>query len=249
MKYLEQGVADVWLLLLREMNSASEWAPLSRLLLVAVLFLALRHLWSRRRGGLSPDQPVERDPGLWLLAGMLAAWAVLSFTNYQGPAARRAHLQIAQSAPVRVTYGDAAHAPVIQVFTARGCGPCIALEQRLRSVIAEGYAVQYIPGSLDGADWNVINAAMCEIDPKAGFEQVFGGGGLPAFGAVRPGCRSGVGGNESVLRKLAGNPVFPTLIMPDGLLLIGAPSESRLRSYLHAAAPLDTTVTGGGQPL
>ncbi len=127
-----------------------------------------------------------------MLAAVLAAWAVLTLFTYQGSVTRHSHLEIAQTAPVRVTYGDAEHAPVIQVFTAPGCGPCKSLEGRLKTVIGQGYAVQYIPGSLSGGDWDLINAAMCEADPKAGFERIFGIAGSAHRRLASPtACRSG----------------------------------------------------------
>jgi len=240
-------VAHVRLLWLRAIDSAPDSALLPRLLLIAALFLAVRHLLLRWRKDLSPEQRAARHFGPWLPAGLLAGWALLSLISYQGPVTRGHQLEIAQSAPVRVSYGDAARAPVIQVFTAPGCGPCKSLEERLRSVIAQGYAVQYIPSSLGDNDWDQINAAMCQADRKAGFERLFGGGG-PTQPIAAPGCQSGVRDNEAVLRKLAGKLYFPTVVMPDGLMLIGAPSDEKLQAYLRAAAPLPAAA-GGGQPL
>lgn len=243
-------MVDARLWIMRALYSAPSWALLSRILLFVALFLAVQQLMLWRGRPLSPEQQAARHSGPWVLAAVLAAWGVLTFFGYQGSATRRSHLQIAQSAPVRVTYGDAAHAPVIQVFTAPGCGPCMSLEGRLKAVIGQGYAVQYIPSSLGGGDWDLINAAMCEADPKAGFERIFGIAGSPRPQAPQAVCRSGVMGNEAVLRKLAGSLVFPTVVMPDGLLLIGAPSDARLHAYLQAAAPLPpAAAASGSQPL
>jgi hypothetical protein len=239
---------DVRLFVLRVLYSAPNWALLSRLLLLVALFLAVQQLMLRRgQQHLTPEQWAARDRGPWVLAVVLVAWGVLTFFGYQGSTTRRGHLEMAQSAPVRVTYGDAAHAPVIQVFTAPGCGPCKSLEGRLKAVIAQGYAVQYIPSSLGGGDWDAINAAMCESDRKAGFERLFGMAAMAPPAAEAP-CRSGVTDNEAVLNRLAGRLVFPTVVMPDGLLMIGAPSDARLRSYLQAVAPLPAAAAGG-QPL
>ena len=243
-------MVDARLWILRALYSAPNWALLSRILLFVALFLAVQQLMLRRGKPLSPEQRTAREGGPWVLAAVLAAWGLLTFFSYQGSATRRSHLEIAQSAPVRVTYGDALHAPVIQVFTAPGCGPCKSLEGRLKAVIGQGYAVQYIPSSLGDDDWDVLNAAMCEADPKAGFERVFGIAGRAPPMAPPTACRSGVMGNEAVLRKLSGRLVFPTLVMPDGLLLIGAPSDARLHAYLQAAAPLpQPTAASGSQPL
>jgi thiol-disulfide isomerase/thioredoxin len=203
----------------------------------------------RWRSDLSPQQLAARHFGPALPALLLAGWVLLTWFGYQGSMARRHQLEIAQSAPARVTYGDAA-APVIQVFTAPGCGPCKMLESQLKNVIAQGYAVQYIPSSLSGADWDEINAALCQTDPKAGFERLFDSGGQAALPPPQPGCQSGVRNNQAVLQKLAGQLVFPTVVMPDGLLLIGAPSESKLQTYLRAAAPLPAAApTNGVRPL
>jgi len=231
---------------LRAVDSAQDSGLLPRLLLIAALFLAVQYLLLRWRKDLTPQQRAARHFSPWLPAGMLAGWAVLNLFSYQGPVTRGHQLEIAQSAPVRVSYGDAAHAPVIQVFTAPGCGPCKSLEMRLRDVIAQGYAVQYIPSSLDDGDWDQINAAMCQADRKAGFERLFAGGG--PMQPIAAGCESGVTGNEAVLRKLAGKLYFPTVVMPDGLMLIGAPSDEELQAYLHAAAPLPAAA-GRGQAL
>ena len=240
-------MVDARLFLMRAWYSALESTFLSRVLLFAAVYLVVQLLILRRGGELSPSQRVMRARGPWILAGVLAAWGVLVFAGYQGPVVRGTHLEIAQSAPARVTYGDAATAPVIQVFTAPGCGPCKYLEGNLKPLIAQGYAVQYIPGSLSGDDWGVLNAALCEADPRAGFERVFGMSrvSVPAAAAA-PLCRSGVSSNEAVLRKLAGSAVFPTVIMPDGFLMIGAPSDARLRAYLRAAAPLPPGAAGKG---
>ena len=243
---------DVRLFVLRVLYSAPNWALLSRLLLFVALFLAVQQLMLWRSKDLTPEQAAARARGPWVVAVLLAAWSVLTMVGYQGSATRHGHFEAAQSAPVRVTYGDAAHAPVIQVFTAPGCGPCKSLEGRLKAVIAQGYAVQYIPSSLGDNDWDVINAAMCEPDRKAGFERLFGMAGLTAPAAPTPACISGVTDNEAVLRKLAGQLVFPTVIMPDGFMVIGAPSDARLHAYLGAAAPLPAAAVGtrtGGQAL
>lgn len=237
---------DVRLFVLRVLYSAPSWALLSRLLLFLALFLAVQQLLLRRGQHLTPAQWAVRDRGPWALLVVAAVWGVLTFATYQGSSTRRSHFETAQSAPVRVSYGDAAHAPVIQVFTAPGCGPCKSLEGRLKAVIGQGYAVQYIPSVLGGGDWDALNAAMCEADRKAGFERVFGMAGFAAPAASSPLCRSGVTDNEAVLLRLAGRLVFPTVIMPDGLLLVGAPSDATLRAYLRVAAPLPAT---GGQPL
>ncbi|MDB5976558.1 MAG: hypothetical protein JWR07_3318 [Nevskia sp.] len=242
---------DVRLFVLRVLYSAPNWVLLSRLLLFVAVFLAVQQLLLWRSKDLTPEQAAARARGRWVLGVVLAAWGVLTMIDYQGSAARHSHLEAAQSAPVRVTYGDAAHAPVIQVFTAPGCGPCKSLEGRLKAVIAQGYAVQYIPSSLGDNDWDAINAAMCEPDRKAGFERLFGMG-FTAPAVPAPLCISGVTDNEAVLRKLAGQLVFPTVIMPDGFLVIGAPSDARLHAYLGAAAPLPAAAVGtraGGQAL
>ena len=239
---------DVRLFVLRVMYSAPNWALLSRLLLFVSLFLAAQQLMLWRSKSLTPEQAAARARGPWVVAALLAVWSVLTMVGYQGSVTRRGHFEAAQSAPVRVTYGDAAHAPVIQVFTAPGCGPCKSLEGRLKAVIAQGYAVQYIPSSLSDNDWDAINAAMCEPDRRAGFERLFG----MAFTAPAmpvPACISGVTDNEAVLRKLAGQLVFPTVIMPDGFLVVGAPSDARLHAYLGAAAPLPAAAKTGGQAL
>ncbi len=238
------------LFLLRAQYSAPDWIMLSRLLLLAAAFFAVQYLLLLLRRDLSPQQRAARHFGLGLPLGLLLAWALLNLVGYQGPAARAHHLAIAGSAPARVSYGDPAHAPTIQVFTAPGCGPCKYLESRLKDVVAQGYAVQYIPSSLNGADWDEIDAALCEVNPKAGFERLFGiGGGLiPAAG--QPGCRSRVRDNQAALQKLAGELVFPTVVMPDGLLLVGVPSDFMLQNYLQAATPLPAAAAaGGGQPL
>jgi len=243
-------VVDARLFMLRAWYSAPDSTFLSRVLLFATVYLVVQLLILRRGGELSPAQRAMRARGPWILAGVLAAWGALVFAGYQGPVVRGTHLEIAQSAPARVTYGDAAAAPVIQVFTAPGCGPCKYLEGNLKPLIAQGYAVQYIPGSLNGDDWDVLNAALCEADPRAGFERVFGMSGFSVPAAAAPSCRSGVSGNEAVLRKLAGSAVFPTVVMPDGFLMIGAPSNARLRAYLRAAAPLPPGAAAkGGRPL
>ena len=235
---------DVRLFVLRVLYSAPNWALLSRLLLFVAVFLAVQQLLLWRSRDLTPEQATVRARGRWVLGAVLAAWGVMTLVGYQGAATRRGHYEAAQSAPVRVTYGDAAHAPVIQVFTTPGCGPCKSLEGRLKAVIAQGYAVQYIPSSLGDNDWDAINAAMCEPDRRAGFERLFGMGfTVPA--APAPLCVSGVTDNEAVLRKLAGQLVFPTVIMPDGFLVIGAPSDARLHTYLGAAAPLPAARAGG----
>jgi hypothetical protein len=242
-------VVDARLFVLRAWYSAQESTFLSRVLLFATVYLVVQLLMLRRGGELSPAQRVMRARGPWILVGVLVAWGILLYSGYQGPVVRGTHLEIAQSAPARVSYGDAATAPLIQVFTAPGCGPCKYLEGNLKPLIAQGYAVQYIPASLSGDDWDVLNAALCEADPRAGFERVFGMSGLSAPAAAAPSCRSGVSGNEAVLRKLAGSAVFPTVIMPDGFLMIGAPSDAKLLAYLHAAAPLPPATGRGGQPL
>ena len=245
-------MVDARLFLLRAWYSAQESTFLSRVLLFATVYLVVQLLMLRRGGELSPSQRAMRARGPWILAGVLAAWGILLYSGYQGPVVRGTHLEIAQSAPARVSYGDAQHAPLIQVFTAPGCGPCKYLEGNLKPLIAQGYAVQYIPASLSGDDWDLLNAALCEADPRAGFERVFGMSGISVLAtpaAAAPSCRSGVSGNEAVLRKLAGSAVFPTVIMPDGFLMIGAPSDAKLRGYLPAAAPLPPAAARGGQPL
>ena len=242
-------MVDARLFVLRAWYSAQESTFLSRVLLFLTVYLVVQLLLLLRGGELSPAQRTMRARGPWLLAGLFAAWGILLYSGYQGPVVRGIHLEIAQSAPARVSYGDAQHAPLIQVFTAPGCGPCKYLEGNLKPLIAQGYAVQYIPASLSGDDWDVLNAALCEADPRAGFERVFGMSGLSVPAAAAPSCRSGVSGNEAVLRKLAGSAVFPTVIMPDGFLMIGAPSDAKLRAYLQAAAPLPPAAARGGQPL
>lgn len=239
-------MAEVRLLLLRVMDSAPQWALLSRLLLLAALFVALQQLplWLRRHA--DAGQRAARRQGPWLVAALLAAWGLISSIGYQGPATRRAQLELARSAPLRVGYGDAAHAPLIQVFTAPGCGPCRLLERRLQGVIAQGYAVQYIPGSLGGNDQETIEAALCEPDPRAGFERVFAMAGAAPAALAPPPCRGGVRDNQAVQHRLAGRVVFPTLVLPDGFMVVGVPSEARLRAYLQAAAPLPPA---GGAPL
>ena len=237
------------LLLLRGMYSAPSWTLLSRLLLFAALFIGVQQvmLWLRRDPG--PEQRAARRQGSWLVLALLAAWGLVSGIGYQGAAMRRDHLALAQAAPLRISYGDTAHAPVIQVFTAPGCGPCKSLEGRLQPLIAQGYAVQYIPGSLGGGDEETIEAALCETHPGAAFERVFGMA-TPAASAQAsaPPCGGGVRANEAVLHRIAGMVEFPTVVMPDGFVIVGAVSATRLSTYLSAAAPLPAA-PAGGRPL
>jgi len=233
---------DFHLLLLR-LAHASPWAwMLSRVLLLLALSLLLQQLWLRRSPTLAEMNVVTLRGGLLVLPLVLAAAGLCAWLGYQTAARRAEQLRLARSAPARLAYGTAG-APVIQVFTAPGCGPCRNLEARLRPFIREGYAVEYIPVSMNGdEDWDALEAALCSPDPRAAFEQVFALAGAPP---ATPGCISRVRGNEPVLEALSGRPVFPTVVMPDGLLRIGAPSDGELRDYLRAAAPLPPATSAG----
>lgn len=226
---------DFHLLLLRLAHASPGAWMLSRVFLLLALSLLVQQLWLRRSPTLAEMNVVTLRGGLLLLPLVLGAAALCGWLGYQGPGQRAEQLRLARSAPVRLAYGRAG-APAIQVFTAPGCGPCRNLEAHLRSFIEEGYAVEYIPVSMNGdEDWEALEAALCSADPRAGFERVFALAGAPP---ATPGCFSPVRGNEPVLEALSGRQVFPTVVMPDGLLRIGAPSDRELRDYLQAAAPL-----------
>jgi hypothetical protein len=232
---------DFHLLLLRLAHASPGAWLLSRVLLLLALSLLLQQLWLRRSPTLAEMNVVTLRGGLLALPLLLAAAALCAWLGYQTAGLRAQQLQLARSAPVRLAYGTAG-APVIQVFTAPGCGPCRNLEARLHAFIREGYAVEYIPVSMNGdEDWEALEAALCSADPRAGFEQVFALAGAPP---ATPGCISPVRGNEPVLESLSGRQVFPTVVMPDGLLRIGAPSDGELRDYLRAAAPLPASAPG-----
>jgi hypothetical protein len=214
---------------------------LTRLALYFALFMALQWLLSWRRNG-DPVARLGRQRDLALMLGALGLALVLTATGFQGRTTRQGQLELAASAPIRVSYGDPAAAPTIRVFTARGCGPCRNLEGQLRQIMHEGYAVQYIPGSLDDQDWNLVATAVCGADSGsasgAGFEAAFSlppDAQAPVTGAV---CGGTVGGNEAIQRRLSGHLLYPTLVMPDGLLIVGSPSLDYLRRYLRTAAPL-----------
>ncbi len=217
---------DLHLFLLRLMHASPGAWLLARLCLAIAVGLLLSRLIDRRH-----SSPL----GLGLV---LLAAAVCTFVGYQRQTVRAGQLETARSAPVRLAYGTSG-APAIQVFTAPGCGPCRDLEARLQAFIGAGYAVEYIPVSMRGEeDWEALAAAMCSVDPRTAFERVYALAGAPPAG---PDCHSRVRENEAVLQALSGREVFPTVVMPDGLLRIGAPSDRELRDYLRAAAPLPTS--------
>lgn len=228
------------LYLLRAMYSSHPL--LTRLALYTALFLALQWLLTWRRA--AADAPVRRERWreLALLAAALGVALVLTVVGFQGRSTRQGQLELAASAPIRVSYGDPAAAPTIRVFTARNCGPCKGLEAELPQIVHAGYAVQYIPGSLDDQDRELVATAVCGSGagtaPGAGFEPAFGirpDAQAPVSGAV---CQGDVAGNEAVQRRLSGQLMYPTVVMPDGLLIVGAPSLDYLRRYLRASAPL-----------
>jgi hypothetical protein len=211
---------------------------LTRLALYFALFVALQWLLTWRRAAGDPGVRRQRRIDLALLVAALGAALALTVAGFQDHGARQAQLALAAAAPVRVSYGDPATAPTIRVFTARGCGPCLHLEGQLRQLMHEGYAVQYIPGSLDDNDWGLVTAAACGPGSGAGFERAFNmppDAQAPVTGAV---CQGNIAGNEALQRRLSGHLLYPTVVMPDGLLIVGAPSLAYLRQYLQAAAPL-----------
>jgi hypothetical protein len=211
---------------------------LIRLALCTALFSALQLALSRWRAGRGEMTPWRWRQDLTLLLVALGAALVLTSAGFQGAATRQGQLALAAAAPVRVSYGDPAAVPTIRVFTARHCGPCKGLEGELRQVMHEGYAVQYIPGSLDDQDHALVAAAICGADSGAGFEPAFEiprDPRAPVTGVV---CKGDVAGNEAVQRRLSGQLLYPTVVMPDGLLIVGAPSLEYLDRYLRAAAPL-----------
>jgi hypothetical protein len=229
-------------LMLRLSHASPAALTLMAMLLAAAAGLVAHQLSIRRSPTLTDMNKVPLRAGLLALPLVLLGAAVAGRLGYQGEALRAEHLRLSQAAPVRVSYG-AAGAPTIQVFTAPGCGPCRQLEGELGSVIAEGYAVQYIPVSMFGDEgWDQLEAAMCSEDPRAGFERAFSLSRLPPAG---PDCHSRVRENEAALDAL-GSAAFPTVIMPDGLLQLGAPPLAELRDYLHATAPLPAAA---GKPL
>lgn len=225
---------DLHVLLLRLSHASPAALTLMVMLLALAAGLALHQVVLRRSPTLAEMHRVPLRAGLLALPLVLLAAAAAGRLGYQGQGLRAEQLRLAQSAPVRLAYG-AAGAPVIQVFTAPGCGPCRRLEAELGGLIGEGYAVQYIPVSMIGDEgWDQLEAAMCSADPRAAFERVVAMAALPPAG---PDCHSRVRENEAVLDAL-GSEAFPTVIMPDGLLQLGAPSLGELRAYLRATAPL-----------
>jgi hypothetical protein len=225
---------DFHVLMLRLLHSAPASLTLLVMLLALAAGLVVHQLGIRRSPTLTDMNRAPLRAGLLALPLVLLAAFGAGRIGYQGQSLREEQLRLAQTAPVRVAYGDPA-APALQVFTAPGCGPCRQLEARLGEVIREGYAVQYIPVSMFGDEgWDQLEAAMCSADPRAAFERVFAMAQVPPAG---PDCHSRVRENQAVQSAL-GSAVFPTVIMPDGLLQLGAPSIGELRDYLHATAPL-----------
>lgn len=210
---------------------------LTRLALYLALFAALHWLLTWRRAARDAAVRGSRRQDLQILAAALGAALLLTVAGFQGRGTRERQLNVAASAPLHVSYGNPA-APTTRVFTARGCGPCMQLEGELRQLMHEGYAVQYIPGSLDDQDWLLVTAAVCG-GSGAGFERAFNmapDAQAPITGAV---CQGNIAGNEAVQHHLRrGGLLYPTVVMPDGLLIVGAPSLAYLRQYLQAAAPL-----------
>jgi hypothetical protein len=233
---------DLHALMLRLMHAAPAALTLMVMLLGLAAGLVSHQLMVRRSPTLTDMNRVPLRIGLLALPLVLLAAFAAGRLGYQGESTRAGQLHLAQTAPVRVSYG-AAGAPTIQVFTAPGCGPCRQLEGELGILIGEGYAVQYIPVSMFGDEgWEQLEAAMCSDDPRAGFERVFSMSHVPPAG---PDCHSRVRENEAVLDAL-GSDAFPTVIMPDGLLRLGVPSLEELRDYLRATAPLPAAA---GKPL
>ncbi|MBV8062491.1 MAG: thioredoxin fold domain-containing protein [Nevskia sp.] len=221
------------LLLLRLTHLTPGPAMLARVSLALALGLLVQQLLLRRNAAVAEVVPLRT--GLLSLPLLLGVALLAAWLGYPTQSVRQHQLDLARSAPVRLAYGPAG-APAIQVFTAPGCGPCRLLEERLGTLIAEGYAVEYIPVSMRGdEDWDALAAAMCSANPRAAFEQVYA---MAAAPTPLAGCDSRVRENAPVLQSLVGEEVYPTVVMPDGLLRVGAPSEEELRDYLRAASPL-----------
>jgi thiol-disulfide isomerase/thioredoxin len=238
---LEMGM-NLHVLMLRLAHSAPATQTLMVMLFGLAVGLVSHQLLIRRSPTLTDMNTAPLRAGLLALPLVLLAALGVGRLGYQGQAQRAEQLRLAQTAPVRVSYGPA-DAPAIQVFTAPGCGPCRMLEARLGELVREGYAVQYIPVSMVGDEgWDQIEAAMCSADPRAAFERVYAMAPVPPAG---PECHSRVRENQAVQQAL-GSQVYPTVIMPDGLLELGAPPIEKLREYLHATAPLPPA---GGQAL
>ena len=226
---------DLHLLLLRLRYASPETAQLLHIFLLVAAVLAAHQLWVRSSPTRRELEQAALRGGLIGLALCLGLAVAACFWGYQGGAARARNLQIAGAAPLRVAYG-AGGAPLIQVFTAPGCGPCAELEARLGPVIEAGYAVEYLPSPLSEEDWLPIVSALCAPDPHAAFEHLYRMAQPPQPGAVRRVCDDRARLNEAALKQLTGRLVYPTVV-PDGFVLLGAPSQATLLGYLHAVAP------------
>jgi hypothetical protein len=208
------------LFLLRLHYSSPDTEQLARVFLLVAAVLAVHQLLIRSSPTRKEMERTQLRGGLLGLVFCLGVAALLSVWGYQGAGKRGRNLEIAGDAPVRFSYG-AQGAPLIQVFTAPGCGPCHELEGRLAGVIAEGYAVQYIPSPLSEDDWGLILAAVCAPDARAAFERLYRMQPPPQPGAVPQSCDNSAHLNEAALQRLTGRLVYPTVVMPDGFTIVG----------------------------